>query len=166
MSITSAKQAAEHILKSYWLEQGVPVDCFAIAKRMGIVVRSVSTDNVDIAGGIYVEKGERAIIFHNQDDSQTRARFTVAHELGHYCLNSDRKKFEYLEYRSNLSATGTEDNMHERWANSFAANLLMPEQQVRQFMKKKKNLPDLASIFRVSSEAMSYRLAGLEITID
>jgi Zn-dependent peptidase ImmA (M78 family) len=53
----------------------------------------------------------------------------------------------------------------EREADAFAAELLMPEDQVRAAIRNgNRSLNDLASEFGVSSLAMKYRLQGLRYT--
>ncbi|WP_052959708.1 ImmA/IrrE family metallo-endopeptidase [Pseudomonas lundensis] len=46
-------------------------------------------------------------------------------------------------------------------ANAFAANLLMPEDLVRDLYGSARNVQDLAEAFGVSSVAMTYRLKNL-----
>lgn len=64
--------------------------------------------------------------------------------------------------RDTLSAAGTDPE--EIYANAFAANLLMPEYEVRRLRRGKRASDlDLALRFGVSREAAKRRLADLGI---
>jgi Zn-dependent peptidase ImmA (M78 family) len=88
-------------------------------------------------------------IFVNLDmvrsEKYPRARFTVAHELGHYFIDNHRnqlKKGYSLSYDKNL--TYFSNHPVEREANLFATNLLMPKER---FIK-------MASNFEVGIDAI------------
>ncbi|HTU78400.1 MAG TPA: ImmA/IrrE family metallo-endopeptidase [Solirubrobacteraceae bacterium] len=73
--------------------------------------------------------GDGAVIGINADHPETRQRFTMAHELGHYLLRH-HERAEAYEDRFHLDlAENTPpgfDWRAERAANDFAADLLMP----------------------------------------
>jgi Zn-dependent peptidase ImmA (M78 family) len=84
----------------------------------------------------------------------------VAHEIGHYVKRSaGPEDYEYVDRRDTLSSRGSDPD--EVYANAFAANLLMPKDEVERF--KSRTPLELAHYFGVSPEAMSYRLANLGI---
>lgn len=56
----------------------------------------------------------------------TRKRFTIAHELGHFLITTH--KGQYLCNSYDLSDYLSTSNPHEKEANRFAAELLMPKQ--------------------------------------
>ena len=98
-----------------------------------------------------------------------RQRFTIAHELGHLRLHSKDQpvfidKAPKVMYRNNASATG---EIHkEREANAFAAALLMPKDLIANVIENCKCGGDdavkyLAKEFKVSDQAMSFRLSNL-----
>lgn len=113
-------------------------------------------------------------IYINSTENERRQRFTLAHELWHYFFHKnflDEKKWiidnksQYL-FRSNIDIYGTlaeEIREMEEEANLFAAELLMPENKVKQLWWKIDNIKDLADIFEVSNTAMSYRLDNLNL---
>ena len=74
---------------------------------------------------------ERRILV-NADEAPVRQRFTIAHELGHWicqCLEgSSASSPSTAGPRTSMSETA---RLAEREANVFAAELLMPEEQVR-----------------------------------
>ncbi|HLU84827.1 MAG TPA: ImmA/IrrE family metallo-endopeptidase, partial [Vicingaceae bacterium] len=115
-------------------------------------------------------------IGYNKSENEVRQRFTIAHEIGHYFLHRleheifyDKKDASKL-YRNHNSSTG-EDQM-EREANAFAAALLMPKNRLKleiekmQFdlgSDKDQILEKLAATFKVSNQAMMYRILNLRL---
>lgn len=99
-------------------------------------------------------------IMYNEGARPERQRFTIAHELGHLILH---------RHRQNQFHCSTEDvhlgldaaKIMEREADEFAANLLMPGDQVRVILDRPDinfhHLSEAASEFGVSLEAMCLR---------
>jgi Zn-dependent peptidase ImmA (M78 family) len=163
----------EALLEKHDVELGaVPVE--KIAKSYGITLRLDEVDN-DLSGFLYRhQKSNSVIIGANKSHHPNRQRFTIAHELGHYLLHegelvhldSDRGAF-MLNLRHRASSKG-EDN-DEREANLFAAELLMPAKFLRQELEEKDLdilegsgfLHKLARKYKVSTEALTFRLANL-----
>lgn len=107
----------------------VPVKPEEIAEQFGLAVVRTPLEN-NVGGFILKKHGEAVRIYVNSNDSQERQRFTLAHEIGHYWLHrDDGGEFGYVEYRGELSTRGTDPV--ERWANSFAAELIMPARYIR-----------------------------------
>ena len=155
----NGNSSAEEIRKKYWGDE-IPVDVYSICKKIGIEVRVKDLSILErkfgrkISGLIYVENNDK-IIFVNSNDILARRRFTVAHELGHYIchMNSDEKDKVIISYR------GLRNN-EEREADKFAAELLMPEDNL---LKIHNSVPFptisyLSKIFDVSAAAMKFRL--------
>lgn len=126
--------------------------------------------------GMLTRVGKRAVIGVNSWQSPTRQRFTVAHELGHFVLHPAKPTFidhVRVDYRDERSQAGT--HRQEIEANSFAAALLMPEDLVREHVRRQLRLGSdptgdelvvsLAARFNVSPEAMSHRLTNLGINL-
>ncbi len=108
--------------------------------------------------------GEDPEIYLNERDSKNRQRFTCAHELGHYVKRSSmgQEEWEDVDLRDAFSSTGRDPD--ERYANQFAAALLMPKPAVKREVKRLKDrrlAPALAPRFGVSADAMHYRLENL-----
>jgi Zn-dependent peptidase ImmA (M78 family) len=150
----------------------VPVD--KIVKSYGISLKLDEVDD-DLSGFLYRDhKAKNVIIGANKSHHPNRQRFTIAHELGHYLLHqgelvhldSDRGAF-MLNLRDSVSSKG-EDN-DEREANLFAAELLMPAKFLKQDLAGKdldllgggEVLQKLARKYKVSTEALTFRLANL-----
>jgi len=71
------------------------------------------------------------------NEKYSRARFTLAHELGHYCIDDHRntlKKGLSLSYDKDLHYFSNDPI--EREANHFATNLLMPRTRFMQSVAK------------------------------
>jgi Zn-dependent peptidase ImmA (M78 family) len=153
--------AATELLEECW-DGTLPVDPVHVARTMGVKVLDASLDD-DVSGALVKKEGADPSILLNAGDSRNRRRFTCAHELGHFIRRTDEPhKYEYVDYRDQRSSTGTDEE--EMFANSFAANLLMPEPLVKTFHEQE--LPDfrMAKKFGVSQEAMQFRLKNLGLS--
>lgn len=96
----------------------------------------------------------------NSKHSKTRQRFSMAHEFAHYQLH--RNKLEYFSEGERILHRSDERNTIEYQANSFAAEVLMPESMFRAEVKKiGGNIAELAKSFGVSQLALRYRAKGL-----
>lgn len=145
--------SANSILMSHW-DRNIPVNVSAIARAMGVDVRQDATLTTS---GDFSYINQKPIIRYNPNESSTRQRFTIAHELGHFALAHGTRNREAPDF-----SVRPYDPI-EAEANRFAAELLMPKIAI-QFMIMKKNVTDikkLAKAFEVSPVAMEFRLKGL-----
>jgi Zn-dependent peptidase ImmA (M78 family) len=148
--------------------QSAPTPVEKIAKALGAQVRFSPFDD-ELSGMVYIKDGV-PIIGVNSLHHPNRQRFTIAHELGHLELHRQMitvnvhvdKSFPAL-MRDAKAATGTE--LIEIQANQFAAELLMPRALVEQLLAGRqfdieddKPLEELAKKFRVSKQAVEYRI--------
>ena len=101
-------------------------------------------------------------IFINENDSDIRQRFTIAHELGHYLLHLQgtevNERIDLKEMYRHLLNYSSQDLAQEHEADYFASCLLMPEYKVKKAWEAYKNIKDCANAFAVSEGAMYYRL--------
>lgn len=151
------------------------VDVKRIATLHNInIVYHLFTDDIS---GVLVEKDKTFTIGVNETHFLNRQRFTIAHELGHYFLGHQRQgifvdespmKQNLMLFRDSFSSTG--ENSQEREANAFAAALLMPKPFIENFIRNydidlanDNELEDMASVFKVSSGAMAFRLSNLRV---
>ncbi|MDQ3379647.1 MAG: ImmA/IrrE family metallo-endopeptidase [Actinomycetota bacterium] len=89
-----------------------------------------------------------------------RFRFTIAHEVGHWvCHVVGTARAEPVYCRAK-DLEEDADRTLEREANVFAAELLMPEQAVREAWEEMDAVDACASRFDVSPTAMHWRLFG------
>lgn len=157
-----AEKAAAEMLEESW-NGTLPIDPVRIAKSLGVEVLDVHPKQ-NVSGALVKKKGEDPSILLNAKDSRNRKRFTCAHELGHYIRRATRpeQQYEYVDYRDERSSTGTDEE--ERYANSFAASLLMPEVAVKGLHDQGMAAFRMAKIFGVSPESMQYRLDNLGLS--
>ena len=118
-----------------------------------------------ISGFTFVRE-DGVYIVVNSDEPPYRQRFTIAHELGHiFNGDIDLGKIDNLNMvcRSDLELFygDPEKFKLEQMANSFAAEILMPEDQVLSFMKSGVSVEEMAMFFGVSPQAMRIRIAGI-----
>lgn len=101
--------------------------------------------------------GPRKVIVLQATGNWFRENWSLAHELGHLVAG---------HHGDNL--TPAEQNRHELVANGFAAELLLPEAQLRGIDwhdLTERELADLIWDWGVSTDALSRRLEGLDITV-
>lgn len=105
------------------------------------------------------------IIVINTDAAWSRQRFTLAHELEHH-LAGDVDAEGLVVDRDVMS---TNHRIPEMRANSFAAALLMPEQEIRERVEGAVTpalFASLIGVFLVSSDALAWRLKNLGLVND
>lgn len=90
---------------------------------------------------------------YNQADPDYRVRFSIMHEFAHYVLG----------HKMNLREIDELYHTQELEANCFAAQLLMPEQILRECIKRHKNLTHsfIMDSFGVSHDAADKRIKTL-----
>lgn len=168
------RQVVQDILAKHKIKSA-PVDVEKIVKALKISI-SLESVNDELSGFLYRDKkANRAVIGANKAHHENRQRFTIAHELGHFLLHEGetihldsgpRNSFT-INLRNTESAKGEDDD--EREANLFAAELLMPadflakdlEGQDLDIFEENTFLPELASKYKVSVQALTFRLANL-----
>lgn len=159
MYVTDAKRVAEDVINSFWTEGKFPVDPVRIAKSMGIEVLKIELPP-EVSGAISKKAGADPIIYIQHDDHPVRMRFTCAHELGHYFQRLGEDTYEWVDLRDLYSGAG--EIADEVFANSFAANLLMPEKEFKA-VAKHANSAELMAYFGVSGVAIKWRLKNLNL---
>jgi len=121
-------------------------------------VRFEVGDYVEMAGaeGLTDPNGEfimiREDVYEKAVDGDGRARFTIAHELGHLVLHTG------IPLARSVHGDGVAAySKSEPQANQFAAEFLMPRSMIRRGMTR----TDIARIHGVSDEAAHLRLEFL-----
>lgn len=177
MDYEGVKTRAEEFLRSHNPQVLVPFPFAETAARLGDV-DIVYVQNVDdtVSGAIYYQNDRLKIVI-NATKPQVRQNFTLAHEFGHYVLHRDwldeHKEdglVDFAEYvdggtplfrRDVPVLTDEAAIVREREANNFAAELLMPEDKLRELWDINPDIERAAEIFRVSKIAMAIRLERL-----
>lgn len=150
------------------------LDLDSVLRHYDIELLEASFEDPNVSG-ILSKEGDRWSIIVNNDDSTTRRRFTVAHELGHYFAVQKSSEIAKTFLEKNEGAikdyfvfnrgdeVEEEDYQVERQANLIAASVLMPEDMVKNLFDQKIRLEEMAKKFGVSESAMSYRLRSLKL---
>jgi Zn-dependent peptidase ImmA (M78 family) len=87
-----------------------------------------------------------------------RHRFTIAHELGHWICHARESADPQPTYCRSRDMAQDADRTLEREANVFGAELLMPEEAVREAWTAFPGTLELAEHFGVSALAAHWRL--------
>jgi len=174
--VESKLSRVEREVRKLLTEAGVkapPVPVKKLARMQGAKVRFEPYEDDDQGlSGILFREGDKKIIGVNSLHAPVRQRFTIAHEIGHLVLHDEDLFVDGAAYtisRDRKSSRAIDQK--EIDANQFAACLLMPKGFLAQRLEKGKavalsKLYELAEEFRVSAEAMTFRLTNLNYAID
>jgi len=98
----------------------------------------------------------------NKAKSYVRGRFTLAHVLGHIFLRHDKRDFydaeAVREYGKDMPESAKPPGEQE--ADAFAAELLIPMEQLKRYQAELKNPEKLAWMFQVSRPAMTIAISN------
>jgi Zn-dependent peptidase ImmA (M78 family) len=134
-----------------------PIDLNKLVNIAGLKIMAKETHHPDFAGIYDRQKG---LIIVKKSDPLFHKVFTVAHELGHYYLHTDKpSEIFYRHHQHLLEAYPEEDQECE--ANWFAASLLTPKRIFILFWRFIQNIDALAECFGISSTVCYYRLKHL-----
>jgi len=167
-------KAAKKIVDSYnYTKKNIPVDIRKIMADRNIIIKEVYLP--DKISGVLDTRGDNPIVLVQESHDEKRKRFSLAHELGHFVLNSSPRGVHldrHTYFRSNLSSIGTD--IEEKKANRFAAELLMPSNILWEILTE--DIPDLidaqereglaelrklAKKFEVSVAALTIKISGV-----
>ena len=158
---------AEFLAQTYFPND--PVDPLTIADHHGIT--SSFGHYEDAFDGLLELKADRFHIFLNRDRlrglTKPRARFTAAHELGHYFIDDHRNAL-FAGVRPHPSFTEFVTNtIAESQADQFAATLLMPPGRFASSAKRKdvtiQSIVELAALFGTSVMSTAIRYAHSDV---
>jgi Zn-dependent peptidase ImmA (M78 family) len=165
-----AEAKAIDVLDELGLKNALPVDVDEIAIALGADLQYEAYEG-DVSGMLYRYDGGTSVIGVNSRHALTRQRFTVAHEIAHLVMHKGQPMFVDTFIRVNRRDGAS--NREEAEANAFAAELLMPRRLIEREVDKALNrqqtitaqelAAQLARLFKVSAEAMSYRLQNLGV---
>jgi Zn-dependent peptidase ImmA (M78 family) len=154
----------------------IPIDVKKVCKSLGVNV--LSYDLGTEVSGVLVLENDTATIGFNQQQSDPRKRFTIAHELGHFILHRKTQNDVFVDrdfiilYRRGQEKYSDAELLQEQEANAFAAAILMPHALIEEELKAKNYystyseldlIEKLAKTFKVSSPAMTFRLNNLSV---
>lgn len=171
----------EELFQGNILPRTVPINVEAICSHYNIPIEHRAYFDSTVGQIEFSPNNGVARIFINPQENShvNRRRFTIAHELGHFFLHRDLTTNGFTDTTRTMSRTASYWDRIESEANDFAARLLMPEEfivikgnNVIENFKKiyKQNLipqdyfiSEMAQIFNVSVQAMTYRLKNLGV---
>jgi len=124
------KMAAAYLVK-YYGDQKIeyPINPFKMLKDEGILFSLMDFKKLE---GVYIpvsSTDDVPVVGINVNRLITRQRFTAAHELCHHFRDADK----------HISCPIGSKNAAERFAEGFAAALLMPINELRAQVNKRKN---------------------------
>ena len=165
----SMERKARHLLAKAGARTA-PVPLEQVANCLGIKIELA--DLGEDCSAVLVRNGNRAVIGVNWEHHSNRRRFSIAHEIAHFLLHDGDTYIDKgyrVHFRDLESGSGTK--LEEMEANEFAAALLMPASWVKDAFEQQPfdlteddSLKILAKKFKVSTQAMTYRLMNLQLT--
>lgn len=149
---TRAATAAMHLRRSWNLGDRPVAHLVRVLEAHGVLVALLPFSDALRVDAFSTGATERpVIVLTAEKDDVYRHRFTAAHELGHLLLHRD-------------AAPG--DPTHEREADAFAAELLLPRARLARELPARLDMPRLQALqqtWGVSLEALLYR--GRELAV-
>lgn len=143
------------LVRTAWgVPTGPVVHLVRTLETRGIVLTQLPGVDAETIDAFSAALHGRPMIVLSGKGNPMRQRFSVAHELGHLLLHPD-------------PAPG--DGRHEREANTFAAELLMPAAEIRDRLPTPADITDLkdtADGYGVSVAALAYRGKDLGVYSD
>ena len=149
-STTTPQLIARQVRKA-WKIKDVVIDSLTdLLETHGVAISTFDFNTARVDSRSILTEDSYPLIVHNRNHLGDRQRFTLAHELGHLVMHT----------LANLNAE--RDITHE--ANLFAAELLMPEADIRKDLKETLTIPRLAELkkkWKVSMISILYRADDL-----
>jgi Zn-dependent peptidase ImmA (M78 family)/DNA-binding XRE family transcriptional regulator len=150
----SAEESARKLRASWKLAAGPILNLTEELERNGIITLAVDfgTERVD-SRSVLID-GQYPVIFYNKKLLGDRLRFTLAYELGYLVMHT---RIPFTQF----------DRSHD--SNLFAAELLMPEKDIRADLAGELNLDQLAKLkikWAVSMQSLLFRAQDLKLIND
>ena len=145
--ITTFPYSVKELIKE---KSGIHCRSYSLARKRGVDMTAFGSESA-----VVVQFNGKVIIFYDDRKPETHIRFSMLHEFGHVVNGHD------------FSWTSTETyQQYELETNYFSAQLLMPEQVLREIQMRgiHISLPFLQEHFGVSKQAAEKRIATLAKT--
>lgn len=130
-------EIARMVKRTWMVPDGPVLNLTEIVERAGIIVFDSYFPAPRVDGVTVNIAGLPPVIFLNSSSSADRARFSLAHELGHVIMHRQ------------MSHTMEEE------ANAFAAEFLMPEKEMRLEFGQRVDMKELARLKRIRKTSMA-----------
>ncbi len=152
-----AKARARELLDEYCIKEPSDLNVREIANGENLMIEEEETKGH--AGRIFIDKEGGLITIDRKIREEGRKNFTIAHEVGHYCIEKER---EYFCKHEDFHIFGRTTDI-EREANIFAAELLMPEDWIKKYIKWEDEalltIESAARMFNTSNTSIAIRYA-------
>ncbi|NOQ71162.1 MAG: ImmA/IrrE family metallo-endopeptidase [Crocinitomix sp.] len=160
--MNNPREIALELLSDFGLSDLRSTDILDVISALDIPLKFKSLTGCD--GRIIHGDNKSLIVINENIEFDTRIKFTVAHELGHYLMHRDSP----IIHSDNISSMSWFNNKNkeliaqqEYEANTFASELLLPTEIFKKEIQGIKFSPhlmkQLASKFGVSLSSMIYR---------
>ena len=161
------KDNTQYAIYEQFALEGYPFDVINFGKGLGIKITESNFEHInDKLSGLIIRQNGKTIISVKVNEKETRQRFTVAHELGHFFLHNEYLDKGLMDGIGFLPRDGS-INKIENEANDFAANLLMPKSKFYELWNDKEiSLSKMAQYFNVSGSAIVTRAKFLKLASD
>lgn len=156
-------EKAQEILNSFGFEKPSEIVVEEIANAKAAIIEEADLNGP--LGQIFLTSDFALIKIERSIREPGQRRFTEAHKLGHYVIESANGM--YLSFLCNAEDIHSfiSDKRRENAANEFATELLMPREWVKSFTDKKELgmelIKESADYFGVSLTAMAFRYTVL-----
>ena len=122
------RQRALRLGEELALNQGIseiPVKPIEVSKKLDIDVEALPPGNQGVSGMLLYKNNKFGIMYGTHIDQIGFQHFSIAHEIGHYCIPGHPEKL--LQSGKHVSRAGfISDDRCELEADHFASGLLMP----------------------------------------
>lgn len=157
LSHRRAAAAAEDLLSQLGIDD-LPVDVFGIARMIDVPVMEKPDARSGVSGALVKVDNDFAIAYPTHVGSPGFQRFSIGHELGHLHIPGHAEALLPAGEAMHESRAGyRSDNVYEREADEFSANLLMPRRLFRPAMLRAGS--GLSAILKLADLCETSRLA-------
>ncbi len=165
------EKVVEEFFKIMKIQCALPIDIFKVATDLGFDVRGaefeeklegliVVNENIDKIDGFNSNK----IIAYNCSKDINTKKFIVAHELAHYISEKTNACDKKIVFATRDREANYSENKGEQKMDYIAASLLIPKNDLCQFLKKTSNVTvsQVAEKYKVSEELAQRRISEVQ----
>jgi hypothetical protein len=155
--------AAHKVLNRFGIHEIGPVPVETLAYGLDVIIDSKPIDGAEGRLTCLSEKG--IAVVDSGIQNKGKRRFVIAHELGHFLLHREPARFDFCDEEALIDWHG--NRPHEKEANVFAAELLMPKDLFRDEAGWREMSADtietLKNVFEVSFTSAAIRYVELDV---
>lgn len=134
------------------------LDLESLVSALGIKLRYECLDDKKSGALFRDDESTQWIILVEKRHHKNRQRYTIAHELAHYCQHRHLKK----RFDDKIFFRGGKVSPEEHQANNFASQILMPEYKLKELVASGvSDVEELSKYFQVSTLALRLRAKSL-----